>query len=111
MPVVAQNAAQQRADLVRLKSLIKSVTQVRVAAGHSAWYRARFQIRVECLARPEGARVPRRIGGRQWPCTFSASKSHFPKTIQGGHETIQGLLGRLRRERSPQNATASRFLN
>ena len=79
MPVVARNAAQQRADLVRLKSLIESVTQVRVAAGHSAWYRARFQIRVECLARPEGARVPRRIGGRQWPCTFSASKSHFPK--------------------------------
>ena len=39
--------AEQRADLVRLKSAIDSVTQVRVAEGHSAWHRQRPQAEQE----------------------------------------------------------------
>jgi len=57
--------AHRRADLLRLKSVIESVTQVRVAAGHSAWHRQIPHQRASC-----GMSGAYRVGGERagvWP--------------------------------------------
>ena len=61
----ARGNGHRRADLLRLKSVIESVTQVRVAAGHSAWHRQIPHQRALC-----GMYGAFRVGGERagvWP--------------------------------------------